>query len=106
MDEDSRVGEKKKRPFQHGFNAVQLHDQPALGDTLAANPNRSSSSRTKSRPRSEVTRAPWKSTRNLPLNESRKGCSCLSPTAAPPPYPHDRIQTRVYQGLCKILPSW
>src|SRR5262249_35199158 len=33
---------------------------------------------------------PWKSTRNLPLNESRKGCSCLSPTAAPPPYPHDR----------------
>jgi hypothetical protein len=35
-----------------------------------AEPNRSSSSRTSSRPPSEVTRAPWNSTRNLPLNES------------------------------------
>ena len=33
-------------------------------------PNRSSNSRTKSKPPSEVTRAPWKSTRKELLNES------------------------------------
>src|SRR5229473_4774930 len=66
-------------------------------------PNRSSNSRSRSRPPSEVTRAPWKSTLNLPLNESSKGCSCLSPTAAPPPHRPNLIQTRVHQGFYDIL---
>ncbi len=45
----------------------------------------------------------WKSTLNLPLNESSKGCSCLSPTAAPPPHRPNPIQTRVHQGFCDII---
>jgi hypothetical protein len=36
----------------------------------ALNPNRSSNSRTKSKPLSEVTREPWKSTFKDGLNES------------------------------------
>ena len=56
--------------------------------------------------RPEVTRAPWKSTLNLPLNESSKGCSCLSPTATPPPHSPDRIQTLVCQEFSGILSSW
>src|SRR5215469_749476 len=66
-------------------------------------PNRSSNSRTSSWPPSEVTRAPWKPTLNLPLHESSKGCSGLSPTAVPPPHRADPIQTRVHQSLCDVI---
>src|SRR6202790_4681595 len=45
-------------------------------------PSRSSNSRIRIRPPSEVTRDPWKSTFNEALNESWNGWFCFSPAAS------------------------
>ena len=85
---------------------VGNYAQPQPRSMRAPKPSRSSNSRTKSKPPSEVTREPWNSTFNRPLNESSKGCSCLSPTATLPPHSPDRAQTLVCQGFSCILSSW
>src|SRR3990170_1670447 len=65
-------------------------------------PNRSSSSRTRIRPPSEVTRDPWNSTFNAGLKESRKGWVGVSPTAYAPPQRHHRVQTRTNKDVRHI----
>ena len=59
------------------------------------NPRRSSTSRTRIRSPSEVTRASWKSIFQRALNESFEGWFCFSPTRCAPPKRLHHIHARI-----------
>ena len=81
--------------YHHCDRLGRSHRRVSLRCSLISlpSPSRSSSSRTRTSPPSEVTREPWKSTLRNPLKVSWNGLFPLSPTRCRPPRPIRCSQT-------------